>query len=173
MTMTHDENATTWRDLADQLTTEQVTKIQGIERDPVGYFRRIGPPMSRSEVQATLLRMARSYAGDNLAVYLCAEVPDPAGAVNVSDWSDWDVDAACRYFSGRSWVIDHGDHGEAIHVVVDGSQLSNGDINRAITLSNKSREWGTVNWETITPQQARQFASALIEAARELDRLSD
>jgi uncharacterized protein YjeT (DUF2065 family) len=29
-----------------------------------------------------------------------------------------------------------------------------------------------VNWNTITPQQARQFAAALIEAADEIDRLS-
>jgi hypothetical protein len=166
------ENVTSWRDLADQLTPKQATRLEEIERDPVGHFCHIGPPMSRSEVQANLLRMARSYARDNLAGVLCAEVPDPAGALNVSDWSDWDTDAAIRYFSGRRWVIDVDNPGEAIHVVADGMQLSNGHIDRAITLSssNTSRGWGPMNWNTITPQQARQFAAALIDAADEVDR---
>jgi hypothetical protein len=164
MTTTHGDNATTWRDLTDQLTTEQARKLAGIERVPVGYYINIGPPMSQSEIQANLLMQARGYAGDNLAGALYAEVPDPAGALHVSDWFDWSTDGALRYFSGRRWVIDVDNTGEAIDVVVDGSQLSNGDIERMITISDKSEE-GMTNWKILTPQQARQFAARLIEAA--------
>ncbi len=32
MTTTHDDNATTWRDLADQLTPEQIAKLEESER---------------------------------------------------------------------------------------------------------------------------------------------
>lgn len=80
------ENAAhTWRDLADQLTSDQITRLEESER---GYRERAQvpkqswstEPRSTRDIDALLLRLARAHARDNLVTAMVGPVPLPAGA---------------------------------------------------------------------------------------------
>ncbi len=75
MTITHDDNATTWRDLTDQLTAAQVEQSTTFERDALG---------DPTEVAEHLLDAARENARQNLNDRLMfghLPVPPDAGGV--------------------------------------------------------------------------------------------
>jgi hypothetical protein len=80
MTATHDDNPTTWRELADQLTDPQQSAIEGIEHD----LNNCGMPAA----QATrmLLDLARDHAQANLVDVAYSDVPLPAGISSVGGW---------------------------------------------------------------------------------------
>jgi hypothetical protein len=59
--------------------------------------------------------------GDTPTPQTFANVPLPAGAVEVVDWRD---DA--RYFKGSSWVIQRNYRHQDIHVYIDGLQRLDG-----------------------------------------------
>ena len=80
MTTTHDDNATTWRDLADQLTPEQIAGLEGCER----RFNTDGVA-DDPRAQASLLGFARQYAEHNLVDAAYADVPLPPGASTDSE----------------------------------------------------------------------------------------
>jgi hypothetical protein len=175
--ITH-ENVTSWRDLADQLTREQVAKLQDSEHNfrtkaaslPAEYPYE-WPPRSESEIGDILLCSARIYAGDNLGAKLIGGVAPPAGASYVGDWDDarFGVDAALRYFRGSKRVIGRGGNlGKDITVATDGLQYADGRINREITTALGDYE----ALDPLTSEQARQLAAALIAASDEIDRLS-
>ena len=75
MTTTRDNNATTWRDLADQLTPEQISGLEGCER----RFNTDGVA-DDPRAQASLLGFARQYAEHNLIDAAYTDVPLPPGA---------------------------------------------------------------------------------------------
>lgn len=78
MTTTPDGAATTWRDLADQLTPDQVAKLEGYEADWLMHARDPG-----------LMRVtARERATYNVIGALCAGVPEPAASIEVCEWQE-------------------------------------------------------------------------------------
>jgi spore germination cell wall hydrolase CwlJ-like protein len=97
MNITHDDNATTWRDLTDQLTAEQVDKLAGMER------------RSRSSAQETaeaLLEGAREWAQNNLTDKVMfghiAPPPDPGRHYH---WEQDDEGQWSRRFEGGVGVV--------------------------------------------------------------------
>lgn len=64
---THDNTAQSWRDLADQLTPEQIAELEWWESRPNIPPRADGAPWSSTQHQGALLFSAREYAGQNAA----------------------------------------------------------------------------------------------------------
>jgi hypothetical protein len=94
MNTTHDDNATGWRDLADQLTPEQIAELEYCERE------QIPPGLADAEHQ---LNCARAMARENIIQALCADIPAPPGAVGrVYDWEEWSGERYRRMFSASA-----------------------------------------------------------------------
>ena len=140
-TTAHDD-ATTWRDLADQLTPDQIAKLEDLERryhlaamSPPKWWS--SAPRTQADIASTLLSSARHYARENLAADVLADVlaavPHPAGAVDVREWYDVDTPDTGRYFTGSSWVIEHSTTAdEDIYVYIDGTQQRTGEVERLL-----------------------------------------
>jgi hypothetical protein len=150
MTTTRD-NATTWRELADDLTPSQRDSMEFVERQ---FAAR---PTARNAT-ADLLDIARGHIEQNLIDITLAGVPLPSGATDVSGWEkNLQRDGWSRTLVWRTW-----DSGESA-VDIAGRQESDGTYTRQITLEDGV---------DFTSTGARQVAGALIEAADEIDRLS-
>ncbi len=148
MTPAHDETATTWRDLVDQLTPQQVVELEYCEREEF-------PPGLASP--GNHLNHARKLVELNLARAMYADVAPPADAIEVDDWSDWDRDVYLRMFV--SWFRRE----DGVSVEISGFQSSDGLVERSIV--------DTSGDNPMSAGLARQRAAALLEAADELDRL--
>ena len=98
-----------------------------------------------------------------------ANVPHPAGAVQVHDWMgprigeepDGSTDCA-RYFLGGSWVVERNSSDTDICIEVDGIQHGDGRVERVVV----------VDGDVLTVDQARQLAAALIAAADEVETMN-
>lgn len=70
MTAKHDDNATTWRDLADQLTAEQIARFKRVEQLCMAGAHLVFPQNDQSATLADLLagvlKEARWEAQQNL-----------------------------------------------------------------------------------------------------------
>jgi hypothetical protein len=139
---------TTWRDLADQLTPEQICEIEYCERE------QIPPGIASPEGH---LNHARKLAELNIARAMLADMALPADAVGeVDDWID--VDDGVYQRGWTAWTDPGG------QVSVYGVQSSDGTVERDIII--------TVGDEPLSAEDARELAGALIDAAAELDRLA-
>ena len=148
MSATHDDNATTWRDLADQLTPEQVAELEYCERED--YAPDLASPGNH-------LNHARKLVELNLARAMYADVAPPAEAIGeVDQWTDIGDDEYQRQFTSWRRQVDDAS------VEVFGLQSHDGRIDREIVIDAR----GCYDAST-----ARQIAAALVEAADELDRL--
>jgi hypothetical protein len=138
---THDKTAHTWRDVADQLTAEQIAQLERIESD---------------EPQ-TLLEMAREWAANNItAAVPLDDVAPPAGAVRTFHWqldSNW-----FRDFEGTKH------RGGQAHVQIYGRQQADGSTRRWIAVHTR-------HLDGLDAAAARELAAALTEAADEIQRL--
>jgi hypothetical protein len=170
MSTTHDD-ATSWRDLADQLTPEQIARMEDLER----IYRAPQPrystvPTSDHEIAALLLHLARRHAIDNVTGALYADLPSPPGAVDVGDWispSDDDDDPRpVRYFTGNQWATEP-DDGQTITVKVSGAQYGDGSMQRQVCIES------IADPVFLTAEQAHRAAAALVDAADEVDQNSD
>jgi hypothetical protein len=142
-----DDNASTWRDLTDQLTPKQIAELEYCERE------QIPPGMAAPRHH---LNHARKMAELNLAQAMFADIAVPPDAVDdVDDWTDYDDGHYQRMFT--SWTH------PTLDVSVVGVQFSDGRVERYILC-------GT-NTEELTAEESRQVAAALIEAAAQLDRI--
>jgi hypothetical protein len=146
----HDDTATTWRDLADQLTPEQIAELEYCERGGVP------PGLADAEHQ---LNGARAMARHNLIQTLCADIPAPP-------------DAAGRLYAWEEWGDGHGRvytvstrTGANTSVEILGIQHDDGRVERFILAQASDDDGG------MTAAQARQFAAVLLDAADELDGL--
>ena len=148
MTTTHDD-ATGWRDLADQLTAQQIAEMEYCEREG------IPPGMTSPQHQ---LNAARAMARHNIIQALCADIASPVEAA-AGEVYDWEERGADKF--GRMYAISSRDVG-AMQVDVLGVQYNDGHIERHILLSEA---------DDLTAEQARQLGTALIETANELGRL--
>jgi hypothetical protein len=163
---TYDENATTWRDLADQLTPEQIARLEESERtyrsDAVSLpMSWTWVPRTEGDIARTLLGFARTDAAGNLNEVLFTEIALPAAAVSALPWEPdgW------RCFDGTSWCIER-DHGEDIQVQIVGVQYADGRVERRIAVGELHHH------EPIIPLEAQQLATVVAAAADEIDRLS-
>jgi hypothetical protein len=172
------ENATTWRELCDQLTPEQVAALEASEQHhrataallPAGYPYD-WPPRSEREIAVILLDRARVYAGDNLGAKLIGDVAPPAGVEELFEWREarFGVDSACRYFLGSKRVVGRdGPYDEDIRVQIDGTQQgADGDVTRHIMVIEGDHER-----LELSSDHARQLGRALIAAADEVEELA-
>lgn len=78
--MTTRDSATTWRDLADALTPQQVAYLEDWERHPGVLPRADGSAPTLLERQRALLFTAREFVGSNAAAALYADVAAPPDA---------------------------------------------------------------------------------------------
>jgi hypothetical protein len=156
MSTTHD-NAANWRDLADQLTPEQISGLEGCER----RFNTDGVA-DDPRAQASLLGFARQYAEHNLVDAAYADVPLPAGAS--TDSEGWGKDLKLGGYRRSLLWRSEGEPGE-VSVDIDGWQRLDGSFTRHISL------WGTDEGGALTSAQARRIAAMLLDAADALDRL--
>lgn len=150
-----DTPATSWRDIADQLTPEQITRLEGFELDNPDTV----------ETRTSLLATARDWAVSNVAsVAVYGGVPTPAGAVKVGPPSlDDDLGIWQRAFSGTTRTVGDFD------VCIEGEQMPSGEADRWIAFDAESVP---AVGGTLTAHLARLLAAALVEAADELDRLA-
>ena len=152
MNTTHDDKATTWRDLADQLTATQIGYLDLLERQ--------GSAGSPVAFRQWLICEARDYvAANKRAAELTARTPLPAGATTDGTWSDLlDVEGDCVR------ALEWSRHDAAgVGVGVDGWQHLDGRVDRHISLYDADKE--------LSAEGARLLAAALIEAADALDEL--
>ncbi|MCQ4360631.1 hypothetical protein KQR54_05650 [Mycobacterium gordonae] len=153
MTTTPDNTATTWRDLADQLTPEQVASYEQTEQ----YFRSQGIPGAISTT--ALLEYARGDIGGNLADAAYGDVPAPPGSISVDKWMDHTDFGLAR---GVVWrEFSNGD----LSVDIDGWQQCDGTAVPQISLYLDEGQ-------KLTSSQARALAVLLVQAADELNRLT-
>ena len=142
--MNTDNTATTWRDLADQLTTVQIQQLTDGERHT-----------STTE----LLDVARDFAGHNLLQITHADVPVPAGATGAKIW--WqDSTGTSRTIHGGQWTA-----GNAV-VAISGDQDATGAATWQIEIYPPD---DTVRG--LTAADARELVQVLAVAAAKLDQL--
>lgn len=152
MTTTPDNTATTWRDLADQLTPEQIAQVEDFERAASHW-----PPAEDGHPRSEgVLNVARKMAELNVAKMVLADVAPPTDAVVVHDWMEWGDGSYQRLFT--SWSRKVGGGGS---VDVHGFQFNDGRVERLIAYTEGD--------ESLTAEQARQLAATLAEAADVLD----
>jgi hypothetical protein len=103
-----------------------------------------------------------TYTSRNNRDAIHADVPLPAGAVQVDDWDQW----GCRYFTGSKWLVERDDREEDIECSSTGSQHPDGRLERLMHVHRLHAD------DPINPAQARQLARALIAAADEYETLT-
>jgi hypothetical protein len=138
---------TTWRDLSDLLTAEQIAELEYCEREQI-------PPGLADEQHR--VNCARMMARDNLIQQLCADIASPVDATGEPDvWQEW----GDGY--GRMYSVSSRDVGP-MTVDVCGVQFDDGRTETSISILA-----GEV--EQMSAAQARQLAAALVAAADEMD----
>lgn len=144
----HDDTATSWRDLADQLTPEQIETYERIDRETLGRAR------------AELLDFARRSVEGRLADMVYCDVAPPAAAHSVDEWQmhyefGWGRGVVWREFRAPDMSVD-----------IDGWQRCDGAVAaRGISVYlNEGQQF--------TSGEARRLTALLAEAADELDRLA-
>lgn len=151
MAITPDTPANGWRDVADQLTPAQVSKLVGMELN--------------GSSTAMMLTFARDMAEGNVTdAFHFGHLPVPADATQVvRSHQDRDTGVWIRPFVGSEWNI------ADVSLWVDGEQRADGQVSRSLIVSVS--DVGETGGGELTIDHARELAAALIEAANELDRL--
>jgi hypothetical protein len=147
MNTTPNDNATSWRDLADQLTPEQRKSYANLERETQGRM-----PAQR------LLEFVREEVEGNLADMAYCDVPAPADANWVGKWEK---------NRGEGWsrsLVWRGFRAPEMCVAIDGNQQCDGTVERQISVYLNDDP-------KLDAGPARRLAALLVDAAAELDRL--
>jgi len=170
MNTTHDDNATSWRDLADQLTPEQIARFARFEAGamqslhkrqqqpaPAGWV-----PESAESIARGFLAEARREAECNLNDTLF-DVPVPAGMdlEEVDHWEDDGTGTWTRLLHGETRNIE----GFDAAVYLTGVQTQDGAVTWSLYVHVEDNH-------ALTSDQLRALAANLVVAADELDRLS-
>ena len=150
--MSPDNTATTWRDLADQLTPEQVASMEQAEID-------FGIP-DKDKQAALLLDFAREHCEFNIVDAAYADVSLPAGAQ--SDSSGWERNSDGSGYSRSLVWRDFEGIGTAA-IAIDGRQRADGSFTRQVSVYAENTP--------LTAAEARQLAAGLLEAADQLGAL--
>jgi hypothetical protein len=156
MSTTHDD-ATTWRDLAGELTDIQRDTFERLERE----FGESGiPPTVTTE---RLLEYARADVETNIADNAYSDVPAPAGATSIGRWEkNLKRDGWSRSIEWRKF-----DASPEFLVIIDGSQQCDGKYTCDISVYG-----GTLDdIKLANAGAARRLMAVLAEAANLLDQL--
>jgi hypothetical protein len=140
----HPENAATWREIADQLSHEQIAEIARFEAS------------ERGDKPHALLTIARGMAAENMAATVLSDLPTPAGAVSVDRWEHISDDTWGRHFNGTTRRV-----GPAT-VTIHGEQFSDGHCKRWISFRDA---------DELTSAQMRELIAAECAATDEMDGL--
>lgn len=135
---------TTWRDIADQLTADQVDNLEWLEQDPLGGI------LAKPEQHLTL---ARGWASSNLEQSFHADVAPPADAVTVGPWVRSKNGEHCRSCGSSVIQIE----GLDIALELRGSQYTDGRVEYRLGLKGDSLR-------DLDPAGARELAAALLDA---------
>ncbi len=159
MTTTHDDNATTWRDLADDLTFDQLGFMLNFEKVALG---------DPAAVAEHLLETARDHVRHNkVDAERFGHLPKPAGAEKVFHWDDDGDGNWTRQFGGTSAVIERAGskdpHWNRLDIGVEGVQREDGTVERYVHLYSNGTEFTSV--------ELRALAATATRMADELDRL--
>ncbi|OBF86962.1 hypothetical protein A5791_19915 [Mycobacterium sp. 852002-51163_SCH5372311] len=155
MPTAHDDTATTWRDLADQLTPEQIRR-----------FERYEQLLRSADDSEELLKEARWEAERNLNdVVEFGHIPLPSGISHPGHWENDGTGTWTRTmeFSRRSVDRAASDASDS-SVYVDGVQAGDGAVTWSLFVLADDRA-------PFTAEQARRFAAMIMAAADELERL--
>jgi hypothetical protein len=154
MTTHHDNAATTWRDLADQLTPEQVEKLAAIERHS---------DMPADEMTATLLNGAREWATCNVVDHVAFGDVEPPPDATHCYLEEMHPGAWARCFDGTErkvcWSGACGVVSD-VQVFISGQQYQDGHTVRSIGIDARD------DYDAAT---ARRIAAAIIAAADEIE----
>lgn len=145
------DNVTTWRDLADQLTPQQVAELEYCEREQV-------PPGLATEQHR--LNGARAMIRHNITQAVCAGVPVPADAIDEpSPWDEWTDEGQHfqRVYTAWDTTID------GTEVKILGYQNEHDRIYRRIFIEGEL--------DDLDAKTARAIGAALTAAADKLDQL--
>jgi hypothetical protein len=165
--MTTDDDATTWRDLADQLTPEQFARFERAEQLCLTGAHLAFPHNDRSKTIADMLhgvlKEARWETQQNLTdAHTFGHVSLPRGVESAEHWEVGDTGAWTRRLSVSCRSIDRA--GADSTVYVDGVQGTDGAVKWSLYVLADDRK-------PFTAEQARQFAVMIAAAADELDGL--
>jgi hypothetical protein len=87
MSMTPENATTTWRDLTDQLTRDQIEDLERYDGEIDEIIASTVVPQRRSP-REVMLGLARQYSTENVLAALYGDVPPPAGAHTVDAWQE-------------------------------------------------------------------------------------
>ena len=161
MNITHDDTATSWRDLTDQLTPEQVRRFEHFEAMALNAKRDAAPDEhdTADELLTGLLTKARWEAQQNLTDamigYRCPTAPRTRATGTTAARATGPT--ICRGAPAR-WT--------------GSTRRCNSRRYRRGTVRRSGRSTSTSRIVTTSREQARQLAAALIEAADELERIT-
>jgi hypothetical protein len=158
--ITHDDNATTWRELTDQLTPEQIARFEQQESSALAAIAAgRNPHESPESVARCILNDARLEAQGNLDDAMI-NVAVPEGAETVEHWEDDGAGTWVRFVHGRVRSIP----GCAASVYLDGVQTRDGAVVWKLFVHVEDRD-------DLTVDQVRTLSAALSAAAYDLDRI--
>ena len=105
--ITHDDTATSWHDLTDQLTPEQVRRFEHFEAMALNAKRDAAPDEhdTADELLTGLLTEARWEAQQNLTDAMIG-LPLPDGAENAGHWDDGGEGNWTHDLQGRARTVD-------------------------------------------------------------------
>ena len=176
-----------WRDLADQLTAEQIKallRVENLANRPVITSEQVAALLKAEQIHeltaeersmwahvvnalrptpediaVRLLECAHDLAHANT---LFAHVEPPADAARTLGWTSDEDGVWSRTFEGTLRAVGTADTDHRAKVLIGGVQFSDATVTRSITV--------TAN-EGLIATEARELAAALLEAADEIERL--
>ncbi|MCV7090195.1 hypothetical protein [Mycobacterium interjectum] len=157
---TPDKTATTWRDLQDDLTFDQVGWMLNFESNAKG---------DPADVADVLLDAAREHVEKNrVDAERFAHLPTPAAARKVFHWEDDGEGHWTRQFSGTRAVIErplpqYPKSRNRLDISIEGVQDQDGTIDRYVHMYTDGTQFTSV--------ELRQLAATATNMADELDRL--
>ena len=100
-----------------------------------------------------------------------ANIPHPAGAVEVSEWDNPADPTSGRYFQGTQWFIDRSDdeYNKSLIVEIWGAQSHQGVVKRHVDVLDDERR---TELTFSSAAHVRALGEALIAAADEIDQMA-
>lgn len=138
------DGMTTWRDIADQLTADQIVDLEWLEQDPLGGI------LAKPEQH---LMLARGWATYNLEQSLNGDVAPPADAVKIGPWLNSQGGPCRRSYEAAMTKI----AGLDITLKLHGSQYTDGRVEYRLGVTGD-------RLRDLDPAGARELAAALLAA---------
>jgi hypothetical protein len=140
-----------------ETTTANWRDITGLTAEQTNQLTAGANLMTEDE----LIELALQMAAQNHLQASLTHIPVPAGAVTVSAWYD-DGETCTREVYGTAWNVGN------VNARITGEQSSSGVTAWRVEVDPVERTIGD-----LTAAQAREMAAAMLQAADELDRLTE